>query len=629
MARALKPLFVNVTWGAGGSTASKSLALAEVCQRQLGLTTCLHLTCTNMSRKLVDSALSEARALGIRNILALRGDPPRSEEYRENQTNGHAEEDEDDSNKDFNYAVDLVRYIRKEHGDYFCIGVAAYPEGFAEESHPAVQDPAQDLPYLIEKTKAGADFLMTQLFFDVDAYVSFEKMLRNDPSGVFKTIPIIPGLMPIQSYQILRRVTKLSHAKLPDSVSSRLDAVKGDDSAIKAVGVEILSEIISTIKSTTESAKGPRGFHFYTLNLEKAVSQVLESSGLLSSPEESESDSAIEETPATASELMPPGHHTTRERRRLSSANAGPFNRVIVERAPSSSARSRTSRNSFEIGSDEAGIPSDKQGTRASTLAISEGEGALGREATWDDFPNGRWGDSRSPAYGEIDGYGISLHASPKQAIALWGRPRSNDDITKLFVAHIDGSVPFMPWSEEPMGAETRLIQRHLRALNQRGWWTIASQPAVNGVRSSDPTVGWGPKQGGFVFQKPFVEMFVPAAEYPALKRKLQDLGGEDVTFFAATAAGDVEASDESAVCPVTWGAFYGKEIVTPTIIERESFSAWAEDAFQIWRVWGSVFGAGEEGRTLRKVAEETWLVTVVGHDFVNQDRLWGLLLED
>src|SRR5271155_134044 len=104
MEQALRPLFVSVTWGAGGSTATKSLELAEICQRQLGLTTCLHLTCTNMSRGLVDEALEEAKALGIRNILALRGDPPRPEEYMDNsaETNGHSSVD---SNAEFTWAV--------------------------------------------------------------------------------------------------------------------------------------------------------------------------------------------------------------------------------------------------------------------------------------------------------------------------------------------------------------------------------------------------------------------------------------------------------------------------------------------------------------------------------------------
>src|SRR5947209_10019416 len=146
MSQALRPLFVTVTWGAGGSTAAKSLELAEICQRQLGLTTCMHLTCTNMSRALVDEALNEAKALGLRNILALRGDPPRSGEYRM--------DDQEDSNKDFTWAIDLVRYIREIHGDYFCVGVAGYPEGHADESHPEHQSIEQDLPYLVDKVKA-------------------------------------------------------------------------------------------------------------------------------------------------------------------------------------------------------------------------------------------------------------------------------------------------------------------------------------------------------------------------------------------------------------------------------------------------------------------------------------------
>ena len=143
MAHSLRPLFVNVTWGAGGSTSTKSLALADMTQRQLGLTTCLHLTCTNMSRKLIDETLEQAKALGIRNILALRGDPPRSDEYRSNELENN---DEDDSNREFTWAVDLVRYIRKEYGHYFCIGVAAYPEGHSDQSHPEHQHATYDMP---------------------------------------------------------------------------------------------------------------------------------------------------------------------------------------------------------------------------------------------------------------------------------------------------------------------------------------------------------------------------------------------------------------------------------------------------------------------------------------------------
>jgi methylenetetrahydrofolate reductase (NADPH) len=360
MSRALRPLFVTVTWGAGGSTANKSLELAELCQRELGLTTCLHLTCTNMSKTLVDKALEDARTLGIRNILALRGDPPRGDEYGE-PTGGKSEE--------FEWAVDLVRYIRKQYGDYFCIGVAAYPEGHADESHPLGQSLERDLPYLVEKVKAGADFIMTQLFFDCTAYERFEKALREHESGVFKTMPIIPGMMPIQSYQMIKRTTKLSHAALPADITRRLDEVRGDDEMVKKVGVDILSEMVDSIKAFPSKA-GPRGYHFYTLNLEKAVSFILERTSLIPpSPAESTFEEAI--IPATLQSLSVNGHGGSS--RRLSSVGSDPHNRIIITEP-------ETSYPDFEATAEEAGIPAESINSRANTLAISEGEGSLGRE---------------------------------------------------------------------------------------------------------------------------------------------------------------------------------------------------------------------------------------------------------
>lgn len=617
MAQALRPLFVNVTWGAGGSTAAKSLELAEICQRQLGLTTCLHLTCTNMSRKLVDDALEQARVLGIRNILALRGDAPRSEEYRD-----EGQLPEDDSNKDFTWAVDLVRYIRKQYGDYFCIGVAAYPEGHSDQSHPEAQDPKVDLPYLVEKTQAGADFLMTQLFFDVEAYDKFETMLREHESGTFKTIPIIPGLLPIQSYQILNRVSKLSHARIPADVLARLDAVKGDDELVKQVGVKVLSEIVDHLKGRPNP--GRRGFHFYTLNLEKAVSHILENCHLIPQPleDDDDDDDAIELTPGA--DLQPPeGALRNTDRRRLSSVNSDPRNRVII----SNPSHSKSSNASYEVPEDEAGVPQGPINTRANTLAISEGEGSLGREATWDDFPNGRWGDARSPAFGEIDGYGPTLHVSTPQALKLWGYPVDKDDISKLFRRHIEGDLEAIPWSEQGLSPETSTIAKELLALNAKGWWTVASQPAVNGLKSTDPVFGWGPKNG-LVFQKPFVEFFLPAADWAKLQPRLQ--AHDQVTYFASNAAGDFEASNKEGVNPVTWGSFTGKEIVTPTIIEAVSFRSWCEEAWSTWREWQRIYAPRTEtSKLLGEMRRDLWLVNIIWGDFVERDGLWKFLMEE
>ncbi|KIH88403.1 methylenetetrahydrofolate reductase (NADPH) [Sporothrix brasiliensis 5110] len=662
MARALRPLFVNVTWGAGGSTAQKSLELAEICQRELGLTTCLHLTCTNMSRELIDKALEDAKALGIRNILALRGDPPRPTEYS------------DETDKDaaaagiapgpsgelaFSWAVDLVRYIRKQHGDYFCIGVAAYPEGHAEESHPLGQSLEHDLPYLVEKVQAGADFVMTQLFFDHAAYAHFESVLLAHPSGAFKDIPLIPGLMPIQNYQMIKRTTKLSHARIPDELMARLDAVKKDDEQVKSVGVDIISELVEEVKEIKDRTRAdrPKGFHFYTLNLEKAVSFILERTHLIppGTPDEDEEaiagEVAVVDDVATSGSLGVPsiringstgtggavhppldGHPA----RRQSSIGSDPRNRVIV------SGRA-ASHPDYEATALEASVPAEPVNTRSNTLAISEGEGVLGREATWDDFPNGRWGDARSPAYGEIDGYGVSLHMTVNQALKLWGRPTTTEDINAIFIRYLGGELAAIPWSEEEFNPETATIRDQLVQLNAKGWWTVASQPAVNGIPSTDATFGWGPTHG-FVFQKAFVEFFLPSADWAALCTRLTDPEVRDkVCFYAINAAGDFVSSDasgrvtdgrggagaaeEASTNAVTWGVFPGKEIVTPTIVEEVSFRAWSEEAFGIWKEWAALYPKGSPTDILlEKTRNDYWLVNIIHHNYIEKDSLWNLV---
>lgn len=446
-----------------------------------------------MSRKLIDEALEQAKVLGIRNILALRGDPPRSEEYRDEES-VQPEDEDDDSNTEFTWAVDLVRYIRKTYGDYFCVGVAGYPEGHSDQSSPEHQSVSFDLPYLVEKVEAGADFIMTQLFYDIDAFMAYEKELRDHKSGAFKTIPIIPGLMPIQSYGILRRTTKLSHARLPEDILERLEAVKADDEAVKRVGVDILSEMVERVKDAPHP--GPRGFHFYTLNLEKAVAHIVERTDLIGDITPDEDAVAVDETDGFLLVNKPPQE---KARRRSSIANSAPQNRVIVDH--STRAFSNSSDASYTAPDDEAGVPGEKPTSRANTLAISEGEGTLGREATWDDFPNGRWGDARSPAFGEIDGYGVSLHVSIPSALKLWGYPVDAKDVSTIFERHVLGQIDSIPWSEEGLSPETETIREELAGLIRKGWWTVASQPAVNGVHSTDEVFGWGPKNG-FVFQK-------------------------------------------------------------------------------------------------------------------------------
>ncbi|KAL9030173.1 MAG: hypothetical protein Q9196_001682, partial [Gyalolechia fulgens] len=232
-----------------------------------------------MKRKAVDEALEEAKIIGVRNILALRGDPPRDDEYRLDTKDGQEEKEVEQNNEKFVWAIDLVRYIRRKYGDFFCIGVATYPEGHADESHPVEQSYERDLPYLIEKVEAGAEFLITQFFFDVNTYLRFEKMLREHESGVFQYIPIIPGLLPIQNYPLLRRTAKLAHCRIPSGLLEMLEPIKADDEHVKTKGVDALCDMIREIQAIKSDK--PRGFHFYTLNLEKVVGLILENCGLI------------------------------------------------------------------------------------------------------------------------------------------------------------------------------------------------------------------------------------------------------------------------------------------------------------------------------------------------------------
>ena len=373
MAR-FNPLFVTITWGAGGSTATRSLDLATSCQNDHGMTTCLHLTCTNMERDILDDALSKARDAGIRNILALRGDPPRGQEYWV------------PSSGEFKYAVDLVKYIRQKYGDWFCIGVAAYPEGHADGSSPERQDPHLDLPYLREKVKAGADFILTQIFYSIPLFLSFEKLLRDDESGLFKTIPIIPAVMPIQSYQSFRRMTKLANASIPPPLLARIEDVKADDEAVKQLGVDVAVEMIKQIRSGTEQRC--MGAHLCTFNLERSVAFILEKTVMISPRESSTPAGHVQKL-----EIVDVAGITSRLASTLSDDDTR--NRAIVD----------------DEGNERLEPPRPKQrrqslrSTRSQqfALAVSEGQGELGREANWDEFPNGRWGDARSPGPSDYD----------------------------------------------------------------------------------------------------------------------------------------------------------------------------------------------------------------------------------
>ncbi|KAF9280141.1 hypothetical protein BGZ68_007465 [Mortierella alpina] len=615
----LSPTFVTCTWGAGGSTFEKTTELTAVAQTVHGLETCMHLTCTNMDRGKVDDALAEAKKAGVQNILALRGDPPRGQEYWTQV---------DDT---FVHAIDLVRYIRQQYGDYFCIGVAGYPEGHMDSTDLSSED---EIRFLKEKVEAGADFVLTQLFYDVDGFLAWERQCRAQ--GI--VCPIIPGIMPIQSYNGFRRITNLAKVLVPASVQEALEPIKTDDQKVKDYGVELAASIIQRLLDA-----GINGFHICTLNLEKSVRLILERVGFVPA-----ADSA----------------------RRLQQQQQPVNEPTHVNLADKSAIKVAT-------GADGAAD------LHLNPLIWKPADDHLGRSESWDDFPNGRWGDARSPAFGDLDGYGASLKVEPRKALEMWRRPKSVEDISNLFVEFIQGKIPLLPWSEGSPLPETDAIQSRLVSCNQAGFWTVGSQPAVNGKPSADPLVGWGPK-GGYVYQKAFLELFVGPNEVAAMVEKLRTTSPW-ITFFAASrdgevvtnATGDVleeqrkiaelkkvcgknlnksgvnaaaassvgKATEETPVCEtsfsgktdnelvegpnaVTWGVFPGKEIIQPTVIEKVSFLAWRDEAFEIWREWEHLYPKGSDSqKLLHQIGHDYWLFNVVNNDFRDEDGIWDIVL--
>lgn len=592
----LGPLFVTVTWGAGGTTAEKTADLAATCQKDLGLTTCLHLTCTNTSKSIIDDALEKAKEAGIRNILALRGDPSRDTSV----SHGIGE---------FSHAVDLVRYIKKQHGDYFCIGVAGYPEGHADGSFEELnQDPKRDLPFLVEKVKAGADFIITQLFFDVDKFVDYENLVRSQPE--LKDITIIPGVLPINGYNIFQRASKLSHASVPKKLlDSFPEEIQNDDDTVKDIGVDVLVKMIDEIFVKTNGRV--KGIHFYTLNLEKSIAQIVNKSSYLSKvvekkeleleAEASSSDDEIDESVTTAKRAAYANRFNT-------------TNKVINDVQTIHNVKM------------EHGSSSQLQ----KLISISAGKGVLGKDATWDDFPNGRFGDSRSPAYGEIDGYGPSLKVTSTKAYELWGYPTSKRDISKLFINYLLKKVDCLPWSELSLSPETSLIQEELINLNELNYFTVASQPAINCASSKDKILGWGPSNG-FIYQKAFVEMFVSKKDWNEKLLPKLDACGKSVSYYYSDCNGSFQTNlPHNASNCVTWGVFPNREIVQTTIVEEESFKAWVEEAFEIWKEWKLLYKKDSvSAKLIENILNDYLLVTVIHHEYPNESALWDLLLED
>ncbi|KAK2612714.1 methylenetetrahydrofolate reductase (NAD(P)H) met13 [Conoideocrella luteorostrata] len=376
------------------------------------------------------------------------------------------------------------------------------------------------------------------------------------------TIPILPGIMPIATYASFLRRAKHMQCKVPDAWMAALEPVKNDDVAVREIGMTLVAEMCRKLL-----ANGIHHLHFYTMNLAQATRMVLEE---------------LNWAPCAERPLQ----------------HALPW------------------KQSKALGRRDEDVRPIFWRNRNKSYVL--------RTQDWDEFPNGRWGDSRSPAFGELDAYGIGLTGTNEANRNKWGEPTSVQDIANLFVRYLNQEIDSLPWSEAPLTSEADAIKDRLVALNKRGLLTINSQPAVDGVKSSHPVHGWGPSNG-YVYQKAYLELLVPASIFTEMVNRIDSK--PTLTYYAVTKDGELKTNAPSdGPNAVTWGVFPGKEIVQPTIVESVSFLAWRDEAFRLGTDWAHCFESNNPSRVLLdQVMNDWYLINVVNNDFHENETIFQL----
>ncbi|KAG1746594.1 methylenetetrahydrofolate reductase-domain-containing protein [Suillus paluster] len=366
-------------------------------------------------------------------------------------------------------------------------------------------------------------------------------------------IPIVPGIAPIQTWNGFLKATSLANTKIPQSFLDALEPYKNDDEKVREIGTKLVAEMCRKILA---AGLGIQGLHFYTMNLEKGTKMLLEELS-----------------------LMP----------RVETIKPLPWRQSLT--------------------------PNRRQENIRPIFWANRADSYLSRTENWDEFPNGRFGDSRSPAYGELDGYGVWLKQTKEEALKLWGEPRTFAEVASLFSRFCLGDLKALPWSNQAASSETSAIALQLSKMNELGFLTINSQPAVNGARSDDPQFGWGPSNG-YVYQKAYLEFFVSPRLLELLLAHIDR--DSNMTYYVINKQGDLRTNTHSeGPNAVTWGVFPGKEIVQPTVVEAISFMAWKDEAYELGVKWANVYEAGTPSRQLMmEVMGSSYLVNVVHNDF-------------
>lgn len=494
----------------------------------------MHITCRcNITS--IREQLNSAKEHGICNILALRGDPPTGSSEWIPIEDG------------FSYAVDLVKFIKSEYKNQFCIGVAGYPEVHNEIWNskylpPSEQVKALDILYLKQKVVAGADFIITQFCYDNDILKEYIKRVRNNDIS----IPIVPGYLPINHYDTFERLTTWTRVKVPLQVLNHINLIKNDDDSIREYGMEISIKLCNNFLNLVN----PKAIHLFTMNLTKSCILICQKLGF-----------------TLEKELTP---------------------RPIIDK--------------------ESLFP---------TIINNNNNNILN-----DEYPNGRWGDTTSPAYGDLSSYYLSNKSVNTEYIReIWGMPKSINDIQNIFVKYLNGEISSLPWCNRPMREESESIIYDLKYLNNNGIWTISSQPKLNGIRSDDVVYGWG-SRGGYVYQKCYIEFWISEELFKQFEEKVKKYTQLSYDSYNSKNERKSNLSSNESIC-VTWGVFPGSEILQPTMIDQKSFKDWSNDAFEIWKTkYQSLFSKESDSyKIINEIYDNYRLVILVDNDYYSPNK--------
>ena len=530
----LNPVWIDVTWRAG-KTSYLTLEMCQHLQMFSGIDVMMHLTCNNMTKEDIDEALDKCKEYGVKNILALRGDAPEEDEVAVNDWG-------------MNYAIDLINYIKEKYGDHFWIGVAGYPE-----THLEAASPDDDIANLKAKVEAGADLIITQLFFDNSIFLNYVKRWRD--AGI--TVPIIPGVMPIQNYEGFKKMTNLWQTKVPSDILEELERIRYDDAKVKSYGVELGAKMWRELIEN-----GVNHIHYYTVNLEKSVVDIISELGIMNKQKD------------------------------------------LPWKKPS-----------FKERADETVRP---------IFWANKPNSYIARTHEWDEYPNGRWGVSRSPAFGdpwEYSSMSKIYKKSKKQLRELWGESiESEKSIGNLINNYISGKTKRLPWWEESIKKETSFISSFLCELNDNYLFTINSQPRVNCAPSTDPIFGWDPLNG-YIFQKEYIEILIPETLVAPLTNHLNRY--PSISYQGINSKGrEFKNILKDSVNAVTWGVFPSQEIAQPTVVDHTAFYIWAEELFDSIKLdWLPIYESeSKSADIIRRLHDNYYLVNIVDNDFVKGD---------